>query len=133
MELRQYWNVIWKRRWLVLAIVVLAGLFSAYTLLTGTRQYRTDAVFTVRQQNPTPPDPTKIFTYNGYYNWIASEYLVDDYTQIAESDAFGQAVLDTIKKEVPSGKIVVSDTTTLMATVERMKAVSYTHLTLPTT
>ncbi|HKP53681.1 MAG TPA: Wzz/FepE/Etk N-terminal domain-containing protein [Chloroflexia bacterium] len=120
MELRQYWNVIIRRKWLVLAIALLATLFSAFSFFTSTRQYKAETIFTVRQQN-TPTDPTKIFTFNDYYNWIASEYLVDDYTQIVESDAFGQSVLDTIKKEVTAGNIVVSDTTKLLAEVDMMR------------
>lgn len=131
MELRQYWNVILRRRWLVLAIVALAGLFSAYTLLAGGRSYRGEAVFTVRQQNTAATDPTKIFTFNDYYNWIASEYLVDDYTQIVESDAFGQAVITAIKTGVQaSGSdpncIVVSDTAKIFSNVDKMTPKSVT-------
>ena len=105
---------------LVLAIIVLAALFSAYSFFTAGRQYRAETVYTVRQEN-VQVDPTQIFTYNDYYNWIASEYLVDDYTQIIESDAFGQSVIDTIKKEVPAGNIVVSDTARLLGDVNMMR------------
>ena len=109
----------------MLAILALTTLFSIYSFFTTPRQYRADAVFTVRQQN-APTDPTRIFTFNDYYNWIASEYLVDDYTQIIESDSFGQAVLDTIKKEVPAGNIIISDTATLMPMIEKMKPMDIT-------
>ncbi len=105
----------------MLAIVLLATLFSAYSFLTAPKQYGADATFTVRQQNTAPADPNTIFTFNGYYNWIASEYLVDDYTQVIESDSFGKSVLATIMTEVPKGGIIVSDTEQLMADVENMK------------
>ena len=106
----------------MLAILGLAALFSAYSFLTASRTYRGEAVFTVRQQN-APVDPTKIFTYNDYYNWIASEYLVDDYTQIVESDAFGKAVIDTIQTAVTANppQIVVSDTAKLLSDVDKLQ------------
>ena len=73
MELRQYWNVISKRRWLVLAIIALAGLFSAYSYLTTPKAYNADAKFAVRQAQSQRTVPVAFFTFNDYYNWIASE------------------------------------------------------------
>jgi capsular polysaccharide biosynthesis protein len=105
MELRQYWNVIWRRRWLVLAIVVIAALLSAFLLLTTPKSYKTEIKFITRQE-PTVDNPGSpgivggpgnlVFTFNRYYNWFSSEFLVDDYTQITRSDAFAGSVLETI-------------------------------------
>jgi capsular polysaccharide biosynthesis protein len=40
-----------------------------------------------------PDGPTQpFFTYDGYYNWLASEYVVDDYTQIVTSRQFANDV-----------------------------------------
>jgi capsular polysaccharide biosynthesis protein len=128
MELRQYWNVIWRRRWLVLAIVVLATLFSAYSLFTAPKNYRAEATFTVRQQVlPDERGSDNGYTFDRYYVMIASEYLVDDYTQVVESDAFGEAVLTAIKKGLQpnaaeTDRIVVSDTAKLMSDVDKLKA-----------
>jgi capsular polysaccharide biosynthesis protein len=106
MELRQYWNVIWKRRWLVLAIVLVATVASAIMALTAKRYFQTETKFITRQE-PSPDtlgpglagsDAGMIFTFNRYYNWFGSEFLVDDYTQIVESDAFAGSVLDTMKQ-----------------------------------
>ena len=41
MELRQYWNVIWRRRWLVLGIVLVAAALSAFMAWTAPREYQT--------------------------------------------------------------------------------------------
>ena len=106
MELRQYWNVIWKRRWLVLAIVLLATVASVIAALTAKRYYQTETRFITRQE-PSPDtlgsglagsDAGMIFTFNRYYNWFGSEFLVDDYTQIVESYAFAGSVLDSMKQ-----------------------------------
>src|SRR5947209_20611640 len=93
MELRQYWNVIWKRRWLALAIVGLTTILSAYMALRASPSYEAEVRFITRQV-PTPDSGQYVvFTFDRYYNWLGSEFLVDDYTLIVQSDAFARAVL----------------------------------------
>ncbi|MEP6775872.1 MAG: Wzz/FepE/Etk N-terminal domain-containing protein [Chloroflexota bacterium] len=105
MELRQYWNVIWRRRWLVLAIVAIAAVLSAFLLITTPKSFKTEIKFITRQE-PTLDNPGStgivggpgnlVFTFNRYYNWFSSEFLVDDYTQITRSDAFAGSALETM-------------------------------------
>jgi len=107
MELRQYWNVIWRRRWLVLVILLVAAALSGFLYLTTARTFETQVRFITRQ-DPTPDNTNApgvygsgtdmIFTFNRYYNWFGSEFLVDDYTQITASDAFASSVLATMKE-----------------------------------
>jgi capsular polysaccharide biosynthesis protein len=92
MELRQYWNVIWKRRWLVLAIVGLTTILSAYMALRAGRTYEADVRFITRQAPTSDNNSYVVFTFDRYYNWFSSEFLVDDYTLIVQSDAFANAV-----------------------------------------
>src|SRR5687767_10404487 len=99
MELRQYWNVIWRRRWLVLGIVLVAAALSAFMAWTAPREYQTEVRFTTRQDPTTNPSEQQFFTFDRYYNWFASEFLVDDYTQIATSDAFAGSTLETMREE----------------------------------
>jgi capsular polysaccharide biosynthesis protein len=106
MELRQYWNVIWKRRWLVLAIVGVAAVVSAFMALTAERTYETSVRFQTRQDTtgqglgrPVDLQGQVLFMFDPYYyRWFGSEFLVDDYTQIAASDAFAQSVLATMRE-----------------------------------
>jgi capsular polysaccharide biosynthesis protein len=115
MELRQYWNVIWRRKWLVLGIVLLAGLLSGYVYFTTQRTFETQVRFITRQE-PTPDNPgapgiigsapDMVFTFNRYYNWFGSEFLVDDYTQITASDAFAASVLATMKEPFFANKVM---------------------------
>src|SRR4051794_26234164 len=98
MELKQYWNVIWKRRWLVLAILVLTAALSAAMFLTSKLSYEADTKLTTRQE-PVAGSPTGLFLYQPYANWIGSEFLVDDYTQIVASDAFANSVRAVLKDE----------------------------------
>ena len=98
MELRQYWNVIWRRRWLVLGIVLVASAVSAFMAFTAPRSYETEVKFMTRHE-PTPDSAEQqYFTFDTYYNWFASEFLVDDYTQITTSDAFAGSTLQTMKE-----------------------------------
>jgi capsular polysaccharide biosynthesis protein len=129
MELRQYWGVIWRRRWLVLAIAILAGLFSIYSFLTAPRVYESEATFAVRfaQEEAGEPNPdgnsggTVFFNYADYYKFLSSEYLVDDFTQIIESDAFGRAVIRTMQDEMAQGRLVVSDTAKFRADLQKLR------------
>jgi capsular polysaccharide biosynthesis protein len=115
MELRQYWNVIWKRRWLVLAIMLVATVVSAVMAFTSPRSYGTEIRFITRQE-PSPDLPNAnglagngtdlVFTFNRYYNWFGSEFLVDDYTQITTSDAFANSVLATMKEQFFAEEVI---------------------------
>jgi capsular polysaccharide biosynthesis protein len=114
MELKQYWNVIWKRRWLVLAIVALVALASGAMLLTSDRSYETDVWFITRQDNtegtaarPVNIEGQVVVTFDeNYYRWFGSEFLVDDYTQITESDAFAASVLETMRDQFFPNKVM---------------------------
>ena len=106
MELRQYWNVIWRRRWLVLGIVLLTTLVSALMALLAPREYQTEVRFTARQEPTTDPGEQQFFTFDRYYNWFSSEFLVDDYTQIVTSDAFAASTLATMKENLFAEQVI---------------------------
>ncbi len=106
MELRQYIAVI-RRRWpLVAIIVVLSALFSLGLLVTQKPTYTAFTRLSMRQQSlpAQPPTATQpgFFTYNDYYNWVATEYASDDYTQIVPSQAFAARVLEKLKGQYPA-------------------------------
>ena len=99
----------------MLAIILIAAILSGYLFLTTKRTYETQVRFITRQE-PTPDNPNApgvtgsgpdmIFTFNRYYNWFGSEFLVDDYTQITASDAFAQSVLATMKEPFFANKVM---------------------------
>lgn len=122
MELRQYWNVIWRRRWLVLVIVAAVIILSAYMLLTAKRSYQGTLRFIVRQEAEVTRPNYVIFTFDRYYNWFSSEFLVDDYTQIATSDAFANSVLATVQQDRAAGKLNYWNVQKLSAEVDSLSA-----------
>jgi capsular polysaccharide biosynthesis protein len=104
MELRQYWNVIWKRRWLVVAIVGLTTVLSVYMALRAGVTYEAEVRLIARQEPTQDQRSPMVYTFDRYYNWFSSEFLVDDYTLIVQSDAFANAVLGIMGDKLTLGK-----------------------------
>ncbi|MCB0155007.1 MAG: hypothetical protein KDF65_09430 [Anaerolineae bacterium] len=89
MELKQYWLIIWKRAWIpILLLIVVAGV-SLVTMQPTAPSYSTSMRFTVRVIPQAPPDT---YNYDGYYEWLAAEYMADDLTAIVSSQAFAAEV-----------------------------------------
>jgi capsular polysaccharide biosynthesis protein len=89
MELKHYGAIIWKRAWIPALLLVMVGLVSLLTHQTPPPTYSTSMRFTVRVE---PQPLTSQFAYEGYYGWLASEYLADDLTAIVSSQAFAAEV-----------------------------------------
>lgn len=89
MELKYYWQIIWKRAWIPALLLVIVGLASLLTNQTPPITYSTSMRFTIRIE---PQLLSNQFTYEGYYGWLASEYLADDLTAIVSSQAFAADV-----------------------------------------
>lgn len=110
MELRQYWNVIWRRRWLVLAIVLLTAIISGAMFLRAPLTYQADSRFITRQAPNSSGAEQYLFVNqpNGY--WIGSEFLVDDYVEVVKSDAFAASVLAITGDKLTLGKTTATIT-----------------------
>lgn len=89
MELRQYWHIIWRRIWIVPVMLGLVGLLSLMTYRPPAAAYSTQMRFTVAVQPEVNPDT---YNYDGYYAWIASEYLIDNLTSVVSSADFANDV-----------------------------------------
>jgi capsular polysaccharide biosynthesis protein len=89
MELKQYWSILWKRAWIPVLLLAVVGGVSLLTRQTPVSTYSTSMRFTVRVKPQVMKDE---FTYEGYYGWLASEYLADDLTAIVNSQAFAADV-----------------------------------------
>jgi hypothetical protein len=83
-----------------------AAVVSALMYLMSDRTYEATVRFATRQDTteqglgqPVDVEGQVLFTFDPYYyRWFGSEFLVDDYTQIAASDAFAQSVLATMRE-----------------------------------
>lgn len=87
MELREYWDILWQRRWVVLAVTVLAMLSNlAFSWQLAPPSYAASVRLAVKPQ--IEPRTERFYGYDEYYAYVASEYLVDDVINVIESGAF---------------------------------------------
>jgi capsular polysaccharide biosynthesis protein len=98
MELRRYWSIIWRYRWVVLALPFLVGLGASALWLAQP------ATYTARlkmQLVLAPPQGTgaggDFFRYDTYYNYLATEYAVDDLAEVMNGNVFADAVAATLR------------------------------------
>jgi capsular polysaccharide biosynthesis protein len=91
MELRHYWNII-RRRWLLVviptAVVLAVGLV---TYRPPPTSFNAGVRFIVGQ---TPGDGAVLKDEQRYYNWLASEYIVNGLTDWVRGGEFAVSVSD---------------------------------------
>lgn len=97
MELRQYWQIIWRRVWILVVFTVIAGIASF--VLSPRVQTSYNATTRVLVSIRPEIRNTGFFTYEEYYTWLTSEYLVDDLSEFVKSTAFTRAVQDELGGE----------------------------------
>jgi len=106
MELRQYWRIVYQRLWIVIALVAIV-LISSLVLRPGqTALYQTSMRFTVGLVPESRSDG--YYAYDRYYTWMASEYLVDELTEVVGSEAFARAVSEELANDgldLPAGAL----------------------------
>jgi len=92
MELKAYWNVV-RRRWWIIAILV-AVVFVASYLLTPkpTTTYAATMRFTVGLARESVPVTSTLYYDPAYYDWLVSEYITDDFSEVVKSSLFAQDV-----------------------------------------
>lgn len=105
MELRHYWKL-FKRRWLIAvlpAIVVLA--IGLVTYQSPPPVYNVGVRFLVAQP---PAEAAETLDEQRYYNWLASEYIVNGLTDWVKSGSFATAVSQELAAQgvnIPAGAI----------------------------
>jgi capsular polysaccharide biosynthesis protein len=106
MELRQYWRIVYKRLWIAIVLIVIV-LVSSLVLQPGRPAlYQASMRFTVG----LVPESTSgdYYAYDRYYTWMASEYFVDELTEIVGSEAFARAVSEELANsglDLPAGSL----------------------------
>jgi capsular polysaccharide biosynthesis protein len=90
MELRQYGYIVWKRIWIIAALLVTVLIGSLALRAKPAPLYQATLRFTVG----VPPESRtgNYYTYDRYYTWLTSEYIADDFSEVVKSQAFAQDV-----------------------------------------
>ena len=107
MELKQYWLIFWRRAWIPALLVGVVAIASLLTMQTPPPSYSASMRFTVRVK---PQTDLNAYNYDGYYEWLASEYMADDLTAIVNSQAFAADVNRRLEEmgssvRIPPGSI----------------------------
>ena len=106
MELRQYWQIIRRRLWIIIALLAVMAAASLVVRPTRAPTYQTSMRFLLGLE--PEPKTGDYYTYDKYYTWLTAEYLVDDVSELVRSVAFAQAVstrLSSAGITVPAGAI----------------------------
>lgn len=94
MELKRYWRILWRRMWIVVALTLVVALASTYSVMSSPAD-RASYVAYVRLAFSLPPDsragdnPNFDTRVNAF---IATEYLVDDFSEVVKSRTFAEDV-----------------------------------------
>jgi capsular polysaccharide biosynthesis protein len=125
MELKQYVRIVLRRWWLPIALVAVVALFSLPGLISpAPTTYQASMRFAVGM---TPEQGRgEYYTYDRYYTWLASEYLVDDLAEVVKGSSFAAAVSDELGTQgitVSAGSIGAS---TQAGKLHRILSVSIT-------
>ena len=106
MELRQYWKIIYKRLWTIIALVAIVLICSLVFRPGHAALYQASMRFTVGLVPESRGGD--YYAYDRYYTWMSSEYLVDELTEIVGSEAFARAVSEELADsdlDLPAGAL----------------------------
>jgi capsular polysaccharide biosynthesis protein len=90
MELREYWRILSRRLWLILALLLVVLVSSLLSRSDRGSRFVASSRFMVGLR----PEPIAedCYAYDHYYTWLASEYLVDDLAEVVVGASFAAEV-----------------------------------------
>ena len=104
MELRDSLAIL-RRRWPLVALITAATLLVAGVLaVRSPRAYEAVVRIAVSVGGDCPKDSSPYF-YCPYYNWLSSEYLADDLSEVLRSEAFLSDVRATLGGQPAPGLV----------------------------
>ena len=96
MELRRYWEIVWRRWPVVLAVPLLVAAGSLALFLSRPVTYTSRARIQLTLV-PQQADNPNFFRYNDYYKYLATEYAADDLVEVLNGNVFTDAVARTLQ------------------------------------
>ena len=103
MELRQYWRIVWRRSWLVAALVFVVLIVSLITYQEPAPTYQANMRFAIGIEGQAP-----VYAVSGEGRsdaWLASEYLADDLSEVVKGGDFAAGITERVGFSVPAGTI----------------------------
>jgi capsular polysaccharide biosynthesis protein len=96
MELRRYWEIVWRRWPVVLAVPLLVAAGSLALFLSRPVSYTAKARVQLMLV-PQQADERDFFRYDNYYTYLATEYAADDLVEVLNGNQFTDAVARTLQ------------------------------------
>lgn len=106
MELIHYWRIVWRRWWLVAALVAIALLASLITYDRPATVYQASMRFAIGVEGQEPV--TAVSGEGRSDAWLASEYLADDLSEVLKGGDFAARISQRVGLAVPAGAITAS-------------------------
>jgi len=106
MELREYWQIIRRRLWVVISLLLIVLVISVLWRPTRVEAYQMTMRFVMGLEPEAKSGP--YYAYDKYYTWLTAEYLIDDASELVRSSVFAQAVSDQLASagiNIPAGVI----------------------------
>jgi capsular polysaccharide biosynthesis protein len=106
MELRQYWRILGRRWWLIVALPTIVLVVSLVTYKPPAAVYQATMRFAIGIQGDEP-----VSTVSGEGRsdaWLASEYLADDLSEVLKGGDFAARIGQQVGFKVPAGTISAS-------------------------
>jgi capsular polysaccharide biosynthesis protein len=97
MELRRYWAILWHYRRLVLALPALVLIVSLLIWAIKPPSYEAELKMQLVLAPPQGANTGDYFHYDNYYNYLATEYAVDDLVEVLNGNVFANAVAATLR------------------------------------
>jgi capsular polysaccharide biosynthesis protein len=95
--IRRYWDALGPYWWVMIVTTLVAIAMSSYVLIREPRIYTAESWVLVSQ--PPTLQQDYFFAYDNYYNLQASEYMVEDFTQIVMTKEFASDVVRQLQSE----------------------------------
>jgi uncharacterized protein involved in exopolysaccharide biosynthesis len=106
MELRHYWRIVWRRWWLVVALVGVVLVVSLIMYQEPEPVYTATMRFAIGIEGS---EPVNAASGEGRSDaWLASEYLADDLSEVLQGGEFASRVSEEVGFAVPAGTIFAS-------------------------
>jgi capsular polysaccharide biosynthesis protein len=106
MELRQYWRIIWKRWWLIAALLIIVLAVSLVTYQEPEPVYVATMRFAIGIEGD---EPVSAVSGEGRSDaWLASEYLADDLGEVLKGGDFAAKIGRDVGFDVAAGTIFAS-------------------------
>lgn len=128
MEFREYWQMIWRRRHLVVPLVVVTFLASLVFNLVLPPVYKAETTVQVLAVIPRPIAGVVPYYSEEYYRTVYSEYITDDLSVIVKSKDFADKIASRIRSRYGQ-EVDVKDLADAMTTKKLHRTLKITVVT----